>query len=279
MTRLEAFQALFGNEADKTASQEAVDVLGNHPEPTPDEAADMDADVLDRANMFCDNPAFEAKRMPAGPAKAVLVAFALSLQNQVQPVAVDLKPDHVTRDPEPAKEPDMGRNRNNGNQDNWNKQGDHSGGGNKNHNQNGRGGKGNQGQNHPQVEATKPSSWKSSADERQIMETDAWHTDRAHAEKLFARIRSGDQTSVHDLEKWKKVLFKIRDSTSIDPNFKKHTLFLLKLLNALRDRVDEVDKPGYKERFIDGQPPPPTDPYNENPQLQGQGNRFVHPRR
>lgn len=294
MTRLEAFAALFGENADETASVEAVEALKDQPRPTPNEAADLDSDVLDRANDFCDNPVFQTKQMTAGPAKVILASYALSLKSAQTEVrdsnsepAVSPQPnpaDHVTRDPEPKVEELMGRNRNNWNRDNEGHKGanQESGtgrGNNQGQNQNNRGGKGNQGQNQPPVEASKPSSLKTSEDERVIMETDRWFKDRTDAEKLFGRIRNGDRSSVDDLDRWSKFLIKIRDSTHLDPSTQKHASFVLKLLRALRNRMDETDKPGYKERFVDGLPPPPPDPFTEIPQPQGQGNRFFHRQR
>ncbi len=331
MTRVEAFEALFGDNANKTACKKAVDLLGNCPRPSREEADELDPDVLDRANDFADKPAFQVSRMPEGNAKTLLERLVRIQENKavvavepndptkslnkgdgkVQKVEIvgdprqallaaasapsqaDSKPQtaperrqigHATRDPEPEPEgEDMGR------RNNWNR-GDNDGNGQQNQhgqnhqnhggkNQNGRGGKGNQGPPAPPLEASKPSTLKTTDIARQIILTERWRTDQASAEKLYEKIRNGDQTSIADVERWQRVLNKMICSDTVSVANQNHARYLLKLLANLRARLDVRDPPAYKEMFVDGLPPPPTPPTEiENAQQQGRAKPWFQQR-
>lgn len=79
MTRIEAFKALFGADADRTASQEAFDTIKSSPRPSAAEEGQLDANTLDSACDFADRPQFFVDGLPAGKAKTILTAGAASL--------------------------------------------------------------------------------------------------------------------------------------------------------------------------------------------------------
>lgn len=78
MTRIEALKALFGSDPNKTASQEAIDAIGDDPRPTSDEEIELssDTDVLDNAMDFAGKPESYANRLAPGPAKDLLLPYA-----------------------------------------------------------------------------------------------------------------------------------------------------------------------------------------------------------
>lgn len=107
MTRIEAFKALFGADADKTASQEAFDTIKNNPRPTSSEEGQLNIDTLDRACDFADRPKFYADGLSAGNAKNILASGAASLvaaaaAPTVAPAAAAPAPSPVLAAPSPA---------------------------------------------------------------------------------------------------------------------------------------------------------------------------------
>ncbi len=96
MTRVEAYQALFGADANATASQGAIEMLGDEPSLTEQDEGDLSSnlDILDNASDFVANPKSYADRLAPGPAKDLLVAYATRLKmvsgsSTIDPAATD----------------------------------------------------------------------------------------------------------------------------------------------------------------------------------------------
>ena len=104
MNRITAFAALFGNTADQTATQEAIDAIVSSPRPSASEANALDTDVLDLAEAFAKRPKFESNRMSVGNAKALLSALAARLTAQAQAPPIQ-QPVQVAQTGQPAVTP------------------------------------------------------------------------------------------------------------------------------------------------------------------------------
>ena len=83
MNRIEAFNALFGSNQGTTASQEALDALGENMRPTADEESAIDTEALDNVSDFVDNPVAYLARFPDGNVKTLLQKYLES--HQVKP--------------------------------------------------------------------------------------------------------------------------------------------------------------------------------------------------
>ncbi|MBI5370198.1 hypothetical protein HZA85_03360 [Candidatus Uhrbacteria bacterium] len=104
MTRNEAFEALFGPNPDATASQEAVEALGDSPEPTNDEAGGLNPNTIDNVGEFTRRPTFYAEGLTDGSAKVLLAAYAAKLEAKVtvdvaKPVIVEALPVEAVEEP------------------------------------------------------------------------------------------------------------------------------------------------------------------------------------
>lgn len=101
MTRIEALKNLFRKDADATASQEAIAALGDSPSLSAEEevALSSDIDVLDNAADFARNPQSYADRLPPGPTKDLLLAYAATLKSKKAPTTTSTSPNSGSFDP------------------------------------------------------------------------------------------------------------------------------------------------------------------------------------
>lgn len=90
MTRIEAFEALFGADANRTASKGAWETIKSDPRPSKTEEGQLSVDTLDKACDFVDRPAFYAGNLPDGNIKTVLTAVAAELASAASAPAVPL---------------------------------------------------------------------------------------------------------------------------------------------------------------------------------------------
>ncbi len=113
MDRVSALKALFGDNANTTASAEAVLALGSDPRPTPEEARQLGQlgqegnRILNKACAFAERPEFESEDMEGGIAQAILIDYAADLsrvESTPQERQVAQTPLLAIMDPEPAPE-------------------------------------------------------------------------------------------------------------------------------------------------------------------------------
>ncbi|MBM5789718.1 hypothetical protein FJZ23_01350 [Candidatus Parcubacteria bacterium] len=91
MTRIEGYQALFGSDADNTASQDALDALAGDPRPTSaelNELATIDTGLSDTVADFFDRPEGLLDALPDGPRKERLKVLASQLAALIKPADV-----------------------------------------------------------------------------------------------------------------------------------------------------------------------------------------------